>query len=178
MFIEQSSGIPGSGIKVRIQGQNSIINGNDPLYVIDGVPYYSEIASLNGSGIGPLGNSGGLANGRSVGTGNALAFINPLDIESIDILKDADATAIYGSRAANGAILITTKKGKAGKTSFDLNIRQGLGNVTRKMNILNTSQYLEMRREAFKNDNLTPPLMMRRIYFFGILLAIPMVKRS
>ncbi len=152
LFITQTSGLPGAGLKVQIQGQNSILNGNTPLYVIDGVPYPSELPP--GINIGPLGNSGGRANGAEIGTGNALSYINPSDIESIDILKDADATAIYGSRAANGAILITTKKGKQGKTSFDINLQNGWGRVTRKRELLNTPQYIQMRKEAFANEGI------------------------
>jgi TonB-dependent starch-binding outer membrane protein SusC len=150
LFITQNTGLPGGGITVRIQGQNSILNGSNPLYIIDGVPYPSE---LPGVSFGPLGNSGGVANGSNTGTGNALSYINPSDIESIEILKDADATAIYGSRAANGAILITTKKGKAGQPKFDLNIQNGWGKVSRRLQMLNTEQYFEMRREAKINDN-------------------------
>lgn len=144
IFIEQANGLPGTGVTVRIQGQNSISQGNEPLFVIDGVPYTSQLLP----GVSEiLGRSGG------GGNGNPFSFINPADIESIDILKDADATAIYGSRAANGAVLITTKKGKAGKTSININLQQGWGKVTRKLPLLNTQQYLEMRHEAKRNDN-------------------------
>ncbi|MBO9571485.1 MAG: SusC/RagA family TonB-linked outer membrane protein, partial [Chitinophagaceae bacterium] len=145
IFIEQASGLPGGGVKVRIQGLNSINNGNDPLYIIDGVPYPSQLLpSLNDV----LGFSGG-------GTvGSPMNFINPSDIESIDVLKDADATSIYGSRAASGAILITTKKGKAGKTKVDINLQNGWGEVTRKMDLMNTPQYLEMRRQALANEGI------------------------
>ncbi len=108
VYVEQINGIPGSGIKVRIQGTNSIANGSDPLYVVDGVPYPSEIPAV--AGMGPIGNSGGQVDHMRTGTGNALTYISPNDIESITILKDADASAIYGSRGANGVILITTKK--------------------------------------------------------------------
>ncbi len=107
--------------------------------------------------MGPLGTSE-TEQGLSVGSGNALTYLNPSDIESISILKDADATAIYGSRAANGAILITTKKGKVGKMSVALNIQQGWGKITRTVEMLNTKQYLEMRREAFYNDSIDDPL--------------------
>ncbi len=77
-----------------------------------------------------------------------------MDIESITVLKDADATAIYGSRAANGALLITTKKGKAGKTKTDVNLQQGWGHITRMADMMNTRQYLDMRYEAYNNDNI------------------------
>jgi len=151
LFITQTNGMPGSGVTVRIQGQNSIVYGNDPLYVIDGVPYASQIP---GSGVpNPLGGSGGSVNLPPT-LGSPLSYINPSDIERIDVLKDADATAIYGSRAANGAILITTKKGKAGETRVDVNIQNGWGHITRTLPVLNTQQYLAMRREALKNDNL------------------------
>lgn len=82
--------------------------------------------------------------------------LNPAEIESIAVLKDADATAIYGSRGANGVILIATKKGKAGHTQFDLNGFTGEGKVTRMLNLMNTPEYLEMRHEALNNDGLSP----------------------
>src|SRR5690606_31891938 len=80
---------------------------------------------------------------------------NPSSIESIEILKDADATAIYGSRRANGVILITTKRGKEGKTECIVSSNTGIAQITRKADLLNTEQYLEMRREAFANDGIT-----------------------
>lgn len=156
LLITQFNGVPGGAIQVRIQGQNSIFNGNAPLYIIDGVPFPTEIPTA-GINFGPLGTSGEqVIRGGVIGTGNALSFINPSDIESIEVLKDADATAIYGSRAANGAILITTKKGKPGKTKLELNLQQGWGKVTRTMDMLNLRQYLDMRYEALKNDGLIP----------------------
>src|SRR4029079_13982722 len=104
------------------------------------------------------GVDGRLGNSSFAGTlesyGNPLNYLNPLDIESIEVLKDADATAIYGSRAANGAILITTKKGKAGAMRLDLNMQTGWGKMTRRVDMLNTRQYLDMRYEAFRNDNI------------------------
>jgi len=146
LFIEQATGIPGSGVTVRIQGQNSLSAGSDPLYVIDGVPYASQM--LDGiSTIQGRTGAGGTA-------GNPLSYINPADIESIEVLKDADATSIYGSRAAAGAILITTKKGKAGKTKVDFNWQQGWAKVGNFVDLLNTQQYLEMRHEAKRNDNV------------------------
>ncbi|WP_316838129.1 SusC/RagA family TonB-linked outer membrane protein [Pedobacter nutrimenti] len=153
LFIEQATGFAGTGVKVRIQGQNSIFNGNDPLYVIDGVPFISQLLPGGNSIVGGSGGSGDT--GSSVG--NPLSFINPSDIESIDVLKDADATAIYGSRAANGAILITTKKGNAGDTKVNMNLQSGWARVPRKLNLMNSEQYLEMRREALKNDGIGAP---------------------
>jgi len=153
MFISQSTGLPGSAVHVQIRGQNSISNGNDPLYIIDGVPYTSQNLAFGISDV--LGNSGTTNGGQFTG-GNPFSYINPADIESIDILKDADATAIYGSRGANGVILITTKKGKSGNTRTDINLQSGWGKVAKKMHVLDTRQYLDMRREAFKNNGATP----------------------
>jgi TonB-linked SusC/RagA family outer membrane protein len=145
LFIEQASGVSGDGVKVTIQGTSSLQNGNDPFYVIDGVPYSPTFGSAS---------LGGQAFSQPP---SALSFINPADIESISILKDADATSIYGSRAANGAILITTKKGKAGKTKVDFNLQNGWGQIDHKLKLLNTQQYLEMRKDAYKNDGLPVP---------------------
>jgi len=146
LFVTQTIGLPGGGVSVRIQGQNSIANGNDPLYVIDGVPYTSQLLP----NLEPI-----LASSGSAVNGNPFSFINPADIERIDILKDADATAIYGSRGANGAILITTKKGRLGQMQVNISLQRGIGNVARKLPLLNSQQYLQMRHEAINNDGLT-----------------------
>jgi TonB-dependent starch-binding outer membrane protein SusC len=154
--IQQTSGAPGSYSTIQIRGQNSISNGNDPLYIVDGVPYssvsMSSTAFVAGGGLGNASSTISNANGQGMSPFNSL---NPSDIESITVLKDADATAIYGSRGANGVILITTKKGKAGNTKFDLNVYSGAGEVTRMMHLLNTPQYLAMRHEAYQNDGIT-----------------------
>jgi TonB-linked SusC/RagA family outer membrane protein len=157
LVITQANGINGAGVTVRIQGQNSFQNGNDPFYVIDGVPYASQLLTTNLDFV--LGNSGNSGAGPYTGNGNPLNYINPSDIESVEILKDADATAIYGSRAANGAILITTKKGKAGATKFNLTLNQGYSGVGHFVDMMNTRQYLDMRYQAFRNDgtNWTDP---------------------
>jgi TonB-dependent starch-binding outer membrane protein SusC len=148
VYIQQQSGVPGSALTIQIRGQNSLRNspsnnGNLPLYIIDGVPFTSNT----------LGTS---ASASIIDGGNPLSTINPSDIESIEILKDADATAIYGSRGANGVVLITTKKGQAGKTEFTTTYYEGWGTTASKMNLLNTQQYLAMRNEAFVNDQVTP----------------------
>ena len=154
LLITQTSGVPGSGISITIQGLNTLSAGTDPFYVVDGVPYPSELLPNLGA---IMGNGSGTNNQyTSSGYGNPLSYINPADIESISVLKDADATSIYGSRAANGAIIITTKKGKAGKTNVDINLQQGDGAVTRQLPLLNTTQYLKIRHEAFQNDGKTP----------------------
>jgi TonB-linked SusC/RagA family outer membrane protein len=142
VIVTQSSGISGSAMNVQIRGRNSLrIAGNDPLYVVDGVPFTAT----------PLGSS----QSTIINGGSPLANLNPADIESIEVLKDADATAIYGSRGANGVVLITTKKGKAGKTKADVIFTTGIAKVARTMKLLNTEQYLQMRHEAFANDGLT-----------------------
>jgi len=153
LFIEQATGFAGTGVKVRIQGTNSLANGNEPLYVVDGIPFPSQL--IGGTGNNILNGSG--VEGFTSSNGSPLNYLNPSDIESIDILKDADATAIYGSRAANGAILITTKKGKAGEIRVNANLQAGLGKVGRRLDLMNRDQYLEMRNEALKNGGLTTP---------------------
>lgn len=146
MFVRQNSGLSSSLVDITIQGRNSLSNGSAPFYVIDGIPYSPQFtgSSLMGDAVYGAG-------------GNAFDFINPADIESISILKDADATAIYGSRAANGAILITTRKGKPGRTQVDVSFRNGWGKITRTLDMLNTEQYLELRKEAYVNAGQTVP---------------------
>jgi len=141
--VSSTNGLTASGFTVRIRGVNSVGSANDPLYIIDGVPFFSE----------PL-NQGAInaANGLQ----SPLASINPADIERIDVLKDADATSIYGSRGANGVILITTKKGKAGKTQTTFDFYTGVGKASNKVDMLTTPQYLTLRREAFANDGMEP----------------------
>ncbi len=155
MFITQSSGVAGSGVNVLIRGRNSIGQGNDPLYVIDGVPYTSQLLpSLSGIQKASYANSPNVSGNIY---GNPLSYINMADIESIDILKDADATAIYGSRAANGAVLITTKKGRLGNGKVEVNAQTGWGKDPFFLKLMNTKQYLEMRHEALKNDGISNP---------------------
>ncbi|MFT5886620.1 MAG: TonB-linked SusC/RagA family outer membrane protein [Arcticibacterium sp.] len=130
--ITQSSGEPGGGINVRIRGTSSVRAGNGPLFVVDGVP-------LSGGDITGGGSNGGLG---SSSARNPLNFLNPNDIASIDILKDASATAIYGSRGANGVVLITTKKGKQGKGSMDYTFSVGTSQITKKFDLLNASEFV------------------------------------
>ncbi|HEU4606522.1 MAG TPA: SusC/RagA family TonB-linked outer membrane protein, partial [Chitinophagaceae bacterium] len=141
LMIQSSNGLPGSSFKVRIRGENSLSQGNEPLYIIDGVPFLSSPINLFDG-----------ANGQQ----SPLNSINPNDIERIDVLKDADAAAIYGSRAANGVVLITTKKGKAGEGRVNVNVYSGISKVSNRLELLNTEQYLQLRKEAFLNDGLTP----------------------
>ncbi len=148
--ITQNSGNPGGGFDVQIRGRNSLRNsinsltdGNVPLYVIDGVPLSGQLISNYSIGTIPLQNI------------NPLNSINPNDIESIEVLKDADATAIYGSRGGNGVILITTKKGKASPVKLTLNTGTGFSRVARRLEMMQTADYLAMRRQAFANVNVT-----------------------
>lgn len=157
VIVTQASGNAGTGVKIQIRGQNFInVATNDPLFVVDGIPYPAQqVATPVYQLSGILGSSG---YGTGAANGSPLSFINPDDIESISVLKDADATSIYGTRAANGAVVITTKKGKPGDTHVTLNLQNGIGQVGRFLPLMNTAQYLEMRKEALKNDNLTPGL--------------------
>lgn len=144
--ITQTSGVPGGGFRVQIRGRSSINSlqvGNDPLYIVNGVAYPSTTLAS--------GTAASLTNSSS-----PLNALNPYDIESIEVLKDADATAIYGSRGANGVVLITTKKGTSGNTSINSSLLHGVSRVARFLEVLNTEQYLAMRNEAFKNDGLSP----------------------
>ncbi len=156
--VTQATGVPGGNFKVRIRGMNSIDNGNDPLYVIDGVPYISTSMSFIETSGSILGNPD-----PSQGHGSSpLNSIDPANIESIEVLKDADATAIYGSRGANGVILITTKRGKTGKMRTDINFYTGGGKYIERMDVLNLREYLDMRKEAFINDNTAPSISTAR----------------
>ncbi len=144
VYITEDSGTPGSGFRIQIRGRNSLReDGNDPLYVVDGVPYQANtLLQINPT--------------RLLRKPSPLSIINPADIESIEVLKDADATAIYGSRGANGVILISTRKGKGGQTEIEADFQTGVGDIANRMELLNTEQYLEMRMEAFANDGRTP----------------------
>lgn len=156
--VSPTNGLPGAPINIKIRGEYSLRGGesNEPLIVIDGVPFANNIQGL-----------GGIANGlQGSGAGqlSAFNFINPNEIESISVLKDADATSIYGSRGSKGVILITTKKGKAGLTAIDVTINRGLQEVGKNLELLNTEEYLEMRMEALKNGNRLSRLNNPSIY--------------
>ena len=140
--VTQSSGTPGGGLTVRIRGNTSITASNRPLFIVDGVPV--EDGNLTGREFGGQQD-------------NAFALFNPNDIESIEVLKDASAKAIYGSRAANGVVLVTTKRGKANqKTSFTFDVQRGLVDVVRKPDLLNSSELLDLQREAVTNAGQDP----------------------
>jgi len=139
VMVTQTSGMPGAIASIRVRGTSSLQGGNEPLYVIDGFPIY------NGTGFGSTGG-----NVRYSG----LSTINPADIESIEILKDASATAIYGARAANGVVLITTKSGQRGTDMITFEASYGVQNVAKKIELMNALEFAELINEARANDNL------------------------
>ncbi|MCG8319589.1 MAG: SusC/RagA family TonB-linked outer membrane protein [Cytophagales bacterium] len=132
--INQTSSEPGGGLSIRVRGASSVNAGNEPLYVIDGFPIDNS-ALLSGAGAAGLGSN---QNPR-----NPLNALNPNDIESIEVLKDASATAIYGSRGANGVILVTTKKGAKGRVSVNYDVYGGTQSVYENMDLLSTREYIE-----------------------------------
>ncbi|MCF2488148.1 TonB-dependent receptor [Dyadobacter sp. CY347] len=136
--ISQNTGAPGSPISVRIRGTNSVQGGNEPLYVVDGFPYSGSPTLLNNA-----------------------------DVESIEILKDASATAIYGSRGANGVVLITTKKGKSGRISVDLDSYVGFQTARKKIEMMNAKEYAQFYNEQAANDGLAPHFTQDEINGFG-----------
>ncbi len=139
VFVTQGSNAPGGGVTVRVRGGNSINAGNEPLYVIDGFPVYNE-------------------NGPN---------LNPNDIESMEILKDASATAIYGSRGANGVVLITTKRGKAGQNRVEFETYQGIQQVRRQIPMLNATEYAQLVNEAQVNAGRAPVFTDAQLAGFG-----------
>lgn len=152
--ITQNSSVPGGGFDVQIRGRNSLrsyattgSDGNKPLYIVDGVPL-PQINDFNtgmSSTILPFSET------------SPLNSMNPDDIESLEVLKDADATAIYGSKGANGVILITTKKGKKERTEVSLITSYGIGEMTNLPKMMNLEEYTAMRRLAFANDGVAVP---------------------
>ena len=148
--VTSANGVPGGAVQVRIRGVGSIGAGNDPLYIVDGVQLNSGTRS-------------------SFTSSNPLNFLNPDDIESIEVLKDAAAASIYGSQAANGVVLITTKKGKAGKTKVELSYYKGSVNPIQKLGVLNSQDWIQMRIEAMQNASpAATPLSIRQ----GVLSSI------
>ncbi|HTI08920.1 MAG TPA: TonB-dependent receptor [Puia sp.] len=141
--VVQNSGSPGDETYIRIRGNGSLFGENRPLYVIDGVP-------MNNLPAAQYGISG---DGQRIASTND---INPNDIQSIEILKDAAAAAIYGSRGANGVILITTKRGTPGKSKFSLSAYTGMAEVTKRLPLLNNRQYVDLFKESRANAGLPP----------------------
>ncbi|MCE6991100.1 TonB-dependent receptor [Dyadobacter sp. CY323] len=139
VFINQTSGAPGGAASVRIRGVGTT-GGNQPLYVVDGFP-------LGGGGMGISGSSDRI---------DGLSIVNPNDIESIEVLKDAAAASIYGARAANGVILITTKRGKDGSTRINLDAYTGMQQLWRKPDFLNATEFATLANELYTNSGMTP----------------------
>ncbi|MBN9382731.1 MAG: SusC/RagA family TonB-linked outer membrane protein [Chitinophagaceae bacterium] len=185
MVVTQSSGVPGSSFQVQVRGQNTLASspfgsigmGNyapvpdNPLFLIDGVLFAPQNNNVNQlESIASPGRN--FKYGNPYGGISPFSSINPADIESVEVLRDADATAIYGSRASNGVILITTKKGKAGKTKLSGNLYTGLSRVGHTMEMMNIDQYRDMRKQAVKNDNFTALLTNPAVSFiFADLIA-------
>jgi len=140
--VTQTSASPGGGVSIRVRGGNSIFGGNEPLYVIDGFPVYNDnnLATPGSTGQAP----------------NALASLNPNDIASVEILKDASATAIYGSRGANGVVLITTKRGDYNTQRVSLDVYYGVQQVANQLDLLNAQEFVTISNEAYRNDGLEP----------------------
>lgn len=130
VYVQQNSGTPGGAMTVNIRGNSSIQAGNQPLYVVDGVP-------VTAGNYGQVGFSG-----QGI---NAITDLNPNDIESITVLKDASAAAIYGARAANGVILITTKRGSLNKTAINVSVSQGIQQLAKKLDMMNADQWNEYK---------------------------------
>lgn len=138
--VSASSGTPGGGIKLQIRGVTSINASNRPLFIIDGIPVADGAVSQFVYG------------GQQ---DNALAMLNTSDVESMQVLKDASAKAIYGARAANGVVLVTTKRGKSNqKTTINFDVQRGISQVVKKLDMLNATELLELQREAITNYNL------------------------
>ncbi|MCF1716355.1 SusC/RagA family TonB-linked outer membrane protein [Flavihumibacter sp. RY-1] len=156
LTISQSSGVSGADVFFNIRGRNSL-SANDytaaPLVIVDGVPYPNIPINNPAQNGGPVSD---IEANENLGYGSPLYMLNPNDIESVEVLKDADATAIYGSRAANGVLLITTKKGRQGKTNVTVTANSGFAVNNRRTEMLNTQEYMQLRREAFRNANSTP----------------------
>lgn len=143
--IVQTSGIAGASFSATIRGRTSILSGRDPLYIIDGIPFAAGNQSLSY-----------LPTGNASGSLSPFSFLEIADIEKVEVLKDAAATSIYGSRGANGVILITTKRGKIAKPRISVDFSTGINGVTRRPTLMNTRQYTRMRLEALGNDNIKP----------------------
>lgn len=141
--VSQTSGQPGTTSNIRIRGGNSVNGGNEPLYVIDGVIIYNDNSSAN------LGIS------RSAGSLNPLAALSPNDIESIEVLKDVSASAIYGSRGANGVIIITTKNGKKGKTNIEYQYSIGWQQARKKLDLMNAKEWGNLYLEIASAENIS-----------------------
>ena len=157
--VTQNSGTPGGGISVQIRGITSI-NGNEPLYVIDGTPVFADKNNDSFS-------FSALGGGNGQTKNSALSGLNISDIETIDILKDASATAIYGANGANGVVLITTKKGKKGESKFTYETYLGTQQVTNTVDVLNLPQYAAYQAKIFKLNGEPVPYQYQKPNLLG-----------
>lgn len=144
--VNSNGGQPGGGVSVRVRGFTSV-NSNEPLYVVDGVPIFSNAGSFNFSGLG---------GGAGQSSNSILSTLNPNDIESIDVLKDASAQAIYGSVAANGVIIITTKKGKAGEGKINYDAYYGWQNIPKRLDVMKLNEFAKYQNEVNVETGQTP----------------------
>ena len=142
--VKESDGAPGSGVSITVRGANSFTTSSQPLYIVDGVPFGTDPNGVPASG----------ANDGQNQSQNPLSMINPNDIEKIEVLKDASATAIYGSRGANGVVIITTRRGQEGKPKVELNIRGGVQQIARKVQMLDAYHYALYQNEAASNSRI------------------------
>ena len=140
--VQQSDGAPGAGTSITVRGANSFTTSSQPLYIVDGVPYNEN----------PNATPASAADNNPQET-NPLAFLNPNDIDKIEVLKDASATAIYGSRGANGVVIITTKKGQTGKPKIEFNASFGIQTLVKRIDVLDALTYMRYQKEAAENSN-------------------------
>jgi TonB-linked SusC/RagA family outer membrane protein len=141
VIVSQSDGTPGGGVNIQIRGNNTFTSNSQPLFIVDGIPFEPPVTPRSAE------NTDGSIEAAS----NALSFINPHDIESIEVLKDASATAIYGSRGANGVVMITTKKGAKGKPRIDFNSNFSVSQIRKKIDMLDGYSYANYRNEQQDN---------------------------
>lgn len=139
VVVQQSDGAPGGGMSILVRGANSFTTSSQPLFIVDGIPLETGTTPANTA----------LTSEQSA---NPLSFINPHDIESMEILKDASATAIYGSRGANGVVIITTKRGRSEKPKVELSLTAGISTVARKIPVLDASTYARYINEQYDNS--------------------------
>ena len=155
VLVNQSDGAPGSGVSITVRGTNSFSTNSQPLYIVDGIPFETGGTPTSG------------ANEGNNTTANPLSLINPNDIESIDVLKDASATAIYGSRGANGVIIITTKRGKAGKARIEFSANFGISKISKMVEMLDAYTYANFMNEGTRNGGLYDNLFYTELPYDG-----------
>lgn len=142
--VSQGDGAPGAGVSITVRGANSFTTSSQPLYIVDGVPFGTD---PNGT---PVSDANGSGNQQQT---SPLSMLNPNDIEKIEVLKDASATAIYGSRGANGVVIITTKKGQTGKPKVEVGMRWSVQNIAKRVKVLDPYTYALYQNEAQTNSN-------------------------